>query len=300
MDRHCCQCGRPFSAEDRSGEPRCPSCLALTTAGPAGHGYAALPPTAPEVPQAGSAARGATVLGAPAWLVVLGAVGLLAFLAFYFVVPKMREEAARIQEANNLKQMALAMHNFNDSCGHFPAAAAYYTKDGKPGLSWRVALLPFVESDNLLSQFNLDEPWDSPHNLRLLPKMPRYYLQPGQEDDGSGLTYYQVFVGPGTLFEEPRNRVLLGDGPRAPVAGLRLNDLVGGNLSTKILILAGKNPVPWTKPEDLPYHPDKPLPPLSDRFGGCQYATSDAGVEFIPRGTPDADIRARVSRHSRP
>ena len=43
---------------------------------------------------------------------------------------------------------------------------------GKPLLSWRVAILPGLEQGNLYKQFRLDEPWDSPHNLTLLPLMP--------------------------------------------------------------------------------------------------------------------------------
>ena len=63
--------------------------------------------------------------------------------------------------ANNLKQIGLAMHNFHDSYGGFPAA--YSTdKNGKPLLSWRVHILPFVEGQALYRQFKLDEPWDSP------------------------------------------------------------------------------------------------------------------------------------------
>ena len=43
---------------------------------------------------------------------------------------------------------------------------------GKPGLSWRVAILPYLEQDTLYKQFKLDEPWDSPHNKKLIRQMP--------------------------------------------------------------------------------------------------------------------------------
>ena len=49
--------------------------------------------------------------------------------------------------------------------GAFPAA---YVADenGRPMHSWRVALLPFLEQSDLYSQYNFNEPWDSPENLR--------------------------------------------------------------------------------------------------------------------------------------
>ena len=50
---------------------------------------------------------------------------------------------------------------------------------GKALLSWRVALLPFLEENELYKQFHLDEAWDSDHNKKLLAKMPRVFAPPG-------------------------------------------------------------------------------------------------------------------------
>src|SRR5207253_9743746 len=74
---------------------------------------------------------------------------------------------------------------------------------GRALLSWRVALLPFLEQDALFREFKLNEPWDSPHNKKLLAKMPKVYgpiAGKGQSDS----TYYQLFVGPGAAFEKRR------------------------------------------------------------------------------------------------
>src|SRR5262249_46508298 len=70
---------------------------------------------------------------------------------------------ARRQSINNLKEIALAMHNRHDTYGFLPASAIY-SKNGKPLLSWRVELLPFLDQQELYRQFHLDEPWDSEHN----------------------------------------------------------------------------------------------------------------------------------------
>ena len=48
-------------------------------------------------------------------------------------------------------------------------------KDVERGLSWRVALLPYLGYRNLYEQFRHDEPWDSPHNRKLIAKMPPVY-----------------------------------------------------------------------------------------------------------------------------
>src|SRR5205085_3628183 len=101
----------------------------------------------------------------------------------------------RHKSINNLKQIMIAIHNHHDSNNHLPADIR--DKNGKPLLSWRVAILPFLMQDNLYQQFKLDEPWDSEHNLKLLQHMPVTY-HVGIEPKGSTHTYYQAFAGPGT------------------------------------------------------------------------------------------------------
>src|SRR5438309_10601168 len=82
--------------------------------------------------------------------------------------------AQRMRSANSLKQILLAFHNFHDASGKFPTAASY-SKDGKPLLSWRVQILPFIEQTNLYNEFHVDEPWDSEHNKKLIPRMPKIF-----------------------------------------------------------------------------------------------------------------------------
>ncbi|HTU20905.1 MAG TPA: sigma-70 family RNA polymerase sigma factor [Gemmataceae bacterium] len=96
----------------------------------------------------------------------------------------------------NLKKLALAMHNYNDTFNHLPPAAIT-DKKGKALLSWRVALLPYLEQQELYRQFKLDEPWNSPHNFKLLSKMPAVYAPPGIKTRRPYSTFYQVFVSAG-------------------------------------------------------------------------------------------------------
>src|SRR5207244_13088094 len=70
---------------------------------------------------------------------------------------------------NKLKQIGLAFLNYEGVNGHFPTAASH-DNNGKALLSWRVALLPYLEADALYREFKLEEPWDSEHNKKLLER----------------------------------------------------------------------------------------------------------------------------------
>src|SRR5262249_12882572 len=110
-----------------------------------------------------------------------------------FPAPPAGNDPARDRSRNNLKQIAMAFHKFADVYGRLPYAAG----DGKAGkgqLSWRVALLPFLEQEPLYREFRLNEAWDSPHNKRLLARMPEVY-RPVQGFPPPSSTYYQVFTG---------------------------------------------------------------------------------------------------------
>src|SRR5438445_25177 len=72
---------------------------------------------------------------------------------------------------------------------------------GKPLLSWRVMLLPYLEQAPLYHQFRFNEPWDSEHNKKLLQHMPAVYAAPGIKTKEPGMTYYQGFVGKGAGWE---------------------------------------------------------------------------------------------------
>jgi hypothetical protein len=100
--------------------------------------------------------------------IVLGVIGCLVTVSLLLpAVRSAREAARRAQCTNNLKQIGLAFHNYHESNGSLPPAAIT-DRNGKPLLSWRVAILPYLESSPLHSKFHLDEAWDSLHNLSLL------------------------------------------------------------------------------------------------------------------------------------
>ena len=82
-----------------------------------------------------------------------------------------------------MKTIALAMYSYHYAHGHFSPAATY-DKDGRPLLGWRVLILPYFGEEQyaqLYKEFKLDEPWDSPHNKALLPRMPSCYRYSSRE-----------------------------------------------------------------------------------------------------------------------
>ncbi len=106
--------------------------------------------------------------------------------------------ASRNVSLNRMRQIGLAMLNYETAHKNFPAQAIH-SKDGKPLLSWRVAILPELAQQELYDQFYLDEPWDSEHNKPLIAKMPAVYAKGGRPDDGK--TVLLVPFGQGLAFE---------------------------------------------------------------------------------------------------
>ena len=192
------------------------------------------------------------------------------------------DREARDKSRDNCKFIGLAMHNFaqrND--GRFPAAAI--RKDGKPLLSWRVALLPYLEQQALYEKFHLDEPWDSPNNKALLKEMPAVYAPVTPKEPVEYFTYYQALVGPGALF----------DGEE----GTKIADITDGPGST-IMAVEGAEPVPWTKPQDLPYDREKPLPKVGGQFeDGFYAALADGAALFISKKVDAETLRALITRN---
>jgi Protein of unknown function (DUF1559) len=183
--------------------------------------------------------------------------------------------------------MVMAMHNYQAEHGRLPSAVVY-GKDGKPLHSWRVLLLPYIAQEELYKEFNLDEPWDSPHNLQLLPRMPATYAPPPGKAwrVPAHHTVCQVFVGEGAAFEGR-------EGLRMP------NDFPDGPSSTFLVVEAG-DPVPWTKPADLRYDADGPLPNLRCLFkDGFRACLADGSRRWVSKGTSEADLRAAITRNGK-
>ncbi len=147
------------------------------------------------------------------------------------------EVAQHMQSMRNLKQLGLAMHKYHDVHKRYPPAASY-DASGKPLLSWRVHILPFLDQKALYDQFRLDEPWDSEHNKQFIPLIVKTFQNP-EAHVKLGLTTYLVPIGKGTVFGSKES--------------LRMQDIEDGTSCTLLIVsVTPDRSVPWTKPEDLP------------------------------------------------
>ena len=196
-----------------------------------------------------------------------------------------REAARRSQCTNNMKQIGLAMHNYlSANRDAFPPAYSV-DKAGKPLLSWRVHVLPYLDQQELYAQFRLDEPWDSDHNKPLIARMPRTYDCPDAARPlaAAGKTTYLVPRGPGTLFPGAE-RVKIGD----------VND---GTSNTIMVVDAGDaSAVEWTKPADWEVGPDAAAKALLGHHpGGMNVGFADGAVRLLKADIKPSVLRAILS-----
>jgi prepilin-type processing-associated H-X9-DG protein len=198
-------------------------------------------------------------------------------------VQSAREAARRAQCTNNMKQIALAMHNYHSVNNSLPKVAIT-DKDGKPLLSWRVAILPYIEQQALYNKFKLDEPWDSPHNKPLLDEMPPTYACPSMAKKDATGTSYRAFVGNNALFEKDR--------------AVGFQDVTDGTSNT-IMVVETRDTVPWSKPDDIPFDPQNKAPGFgagSFHPGGFNACFADGSVRFIKLSVAANVLRALITR----
>ncbi len=152
-----------------------------------------------------------------------------------------RDAARRAQCQNNLKQIALALLNYEAANGCFPPAYIA-DKDGKPMHSWRVLILPYMEMKPLYDAYDFTEPWDGPKNKKLLPTCVMGYVcpsDPNTHGPGANQTSYVAVVG--------RNAAWPGEKSRK----LGSVDFPGGASNTIMVVEVANSGIPWMEPRDL-------------------------------------------------
>ena len=211
-----------------------------------------------------------------------------------------RELSQKTAGYRNLQKIGLAMHNYHDLFGQFPAAVVYAV-DGKTPHSWRVELLPLLRElvdgaapfrlkymDRELYNaaikecgYDINQPWDSPGNLKVLDHIPPVYHHPGDKPDSTESAYYAV-VGKGTAFDagEVTSYTDIKDWP-----------------ATALMLVESRSRAPWTKPVDIAYSVDATVP----RFGGFTAhgfltLSCDGAVHFISDSVSPTALRAYISK----
>lgn len=174
-------------------------------------------------------------VGKRSWLIAAGvALSLAIIIGLFYAVTKVKKAARRIHHANNLKQIALALSNFQDTYTHLPPAVRK-DKSGRPLCSWRFQILPFVQSWMGSPHMEFGEPWDSPANKYWADMAIRVYWWSSEEDSEEKLhTNVVAITGPGTPFEDDRR--------------VRLKEVPG---NTILLVEIAHSGIHWIAPGDL-------------------------------------------------
>ena len=199
-------------------------------------------------------------------------------------VREAREAARRSRCTNKLMQIGLAMHNYHDRHESFPPAFST-GDDGRPLLSWRVLILPYLEQQSLYNEFHLDEPWDSPHNKTLIDRMPEVYTCPSAGPMEPGMTTYLVPRGPSTIFPDAEGVTIKG---------------IEDGTSTTILVVdaAADHAVVWTEPDD--WEVGETIDPdvlFGNHPGGTNMGFADGSLRFIVE-TIDLNILRMLTTRS--
>jgi Protein of unknown function (DUF1559) len=180
-----------------------------------------------------------------------------------------------------MTQIIQAMQAHREAHGKLPTDIL--DERGRPLLSWRVALLPYLDQMRLYEQFRLDQPWDSPHNKALIGSIPNTYYHPLQKI--AGPTCYLLPRGAGALF--PRQGPFSSDG-------------LGRGLPRALLVeVDDGHAVIWTRPADLDYDLSDPGAGLARRWSldklperGGLVGCTDGEVRLVPGALPPDDLRA--------
>lgn len=183
--------------------------------------------------------------------------------------PNFQNRTASMQHSNNLKQLGLAVHQFEGVYGGFPPRMTV-NPQGQPLLSWRVHLLPFIGERALYEEFRLDEPWFSQHNKRMVERMPETYrllTDPGLE---GGMTCMQTPQMAGSFWGGSEDRLLT------------FRDIPDGTSNTVCFVIASREQaVIWTQPEDLQIAPDRVKEDLFGDRDSMQVVFFDGSVQMI-------------------
>ena len=183
----------------------------------------------------------------------------------------------RAECMSNLRQIALALHKYHETYGSFPPAVTF-SADGRPMHSWRVLILPFLDSSSQNAQYsayNLNEPWNSPGNRAATAAMPAVFACPlAPHRPASGQTSHLALDGPRTVMNS-----------RKPA---RWKDIIDSLSDTLLLIEVKNSQVHWTEPRDIDVSQGGLVAPgaLTSLHGqGCLAAFAGGNVQFVSEKT---------------
>ncbi|MCA9038750.1 MAG: DUF1559 domain-containing protein [Planctomycetaceae bacterium] len=198
-----------------------------------------------------------------------------------------RLQAQITQSRNNLKQIALAFHMYNDVHGCLPPGVIY-GPDGKPWHSWRTLILPYLEMQNMYEMYDVTQPWDSEANKKLAVMIMPVYSDPLRGENPENYTHYLSAIG--------KDAVLNGvefDGTKAGFEavlnqGTRFQDISDGSSSTLLVsTVSSDQKIRWTEPRDV--FTNKNIPELNSKDGFSTYTIN--GTERLMVALCDGSVQ---------
>ena len=187
----------------------------------------------------------------------------------------MQQAAQQQRQLHALRVLGGICVRYYDENENFPADIV--DAEGKPLLSWRVALLPLAGKlfpdmglDDLYNKFKLDEPWDSANNIELLDSMPIIFHS-SSEDVAPPKTVFRFFDSPGTPFSD-RN--------------LKIGNVMNPLSTFMFVIVSPQYAVAWTKPEMLEFNIDTIGDVVGNPLMGVTFAGEMRGKQILPKADP--------------
>lgn len=197
-------------------------------------------------------------------------------------VTRSREGSRRSQCKNNLKQIALALFNYES---HYHVLPPAYTvdADGNPLHSWRTLILPYLDSNTLYSKIDLTKAWNDPANATAFNTSIPIYQCPSAILPANHTAYMAIVTS---------NSCLQATEPRS------LSEIKDGLSKTLMVIEVDvAHSVPWMAPSDADDALLQSLFPKGkhSHTGGMHGATVDGSVRFINQNLSLDALHAIIS-----
>lgn len=219
----------------------------------------------------------------------LACVVVVVIVLFLPPVTRSREAARRTQCKNNLKQIMLAISEYESAYGRYPPA---YTvnSEGKPLHSWRTLILPYLHQEDLYKKIDLSKPWDDPVNEQAFKTTIPVYRCPSVDFSTS------KFAVPGGM--TTYLAVVTDDSCLRPVESMKKTEISDGLSSTlTVFEVRPDQAVHWMKPADANQEMIAKFGSFKQRphAGGTQVAMADGSIRLLSVNTREETLRALIS-----